>query len=178
MVLYGISLLYQNNQQLEQAKDFAERAFTLDAVAYPAKMQYERLQRLANIAEGLGDNVLARRYRQLSFRHRMAHSIYPGDPQYNDFAKPAAIVVDSLRQPGGRRALRCSYPSKTSIRYSPAPPASRGRTGLPAHRRSFQRSVQYDWRAPPERGDAESLFFAIRIDLIADTQYAKPAETY
>ncbi|MDI5432441.1 hypothetical protein MJM45_15415, partial [Salmonella enterica subsp. enterica serovar Kentucky] len=88
MVLYGISLLYQNNQQLEQAKDFAERAFTLDAVAYPAKMQYERLQRLANIAEGLGDNVLARRYRQLSFRHRMAHSIYPGDPQYNDFAKP------------------------------------------------------------------------------------------
>lgn len=23
-----------------------------------------------------------------------------------------AIVVDSLRQPGGRRALRCSYPSK------------------------------------------------------------------
>lgn len=88
MVLYGISLLYQNNQQLEQAKDFAERAFTLDAVAYPAKMQYERLQQLANIAEGLGDNVLARRYRQMSFRHRMAHSIYPGDPQYNDFAKP------------------------------------------------------------------------------------------
>ncbi len=88
MVLYGISLLYKNNQQLEQAKDFAERAFTLDAVAYPAKMQYERLQQLANIAEGLGDNVLARRYRQMSFRHRMAHSIYPGDPQYNDFAKP------------------------------------------------------------------------------------------
>ncbi len=99
MVLYGISLLYQNNQQLEQAKDFAERAFTLDAVAYPAKMQYERLQRLANIAEGLGDNVLARRYRQLSFRHRMAHSIYPGDPQYNDFAKLAAIVVDSCVSP-------------------------------------------------------------------------------
>ncbi|EHC78383.1 Putative periplasmic protein [Salmonella enterica subsp. enterica serovar Montevideo str. S5-403] len=88
MVLYGISLLYKNNQQLEQAKYFAERAFTLDAVAYPAKMQYERLQQLANIAEGLGDNVLARRYRQLSFRHRMAHSIYPSDPQYNDFAKP------------------------------------------------------------------------------------------
>ncbi len=61
MVLHGISLLYQNNQQLEQAKYFAERAFTLDAVAYPAKMQYERLQQLANIAEGLGDNVLARR---------------------------------------------------------------------------------------------------------------------
>ncbi len=41
-------------------------------------MQYERLQQLANIAEGLGDiNVLARRYRQMSFRHRMAHSIYP-----------------------------------------------------------------------------------------------------
>ncbi|EDS3837308.1 hypothetical protein LF302_000436 [Salmonella enterica] len=88
MVLYGISLLYKNNQQLEQAKDFAERAFALDAVAYPAKMQYERLQQLANIAEGLGDNVLARRYRQMSFRHRMAHSIYPGDPQYNDVAKP------------------------------------------------------------------------------------------
>ncbi len=88
MVLYGISLLYQSNQELEQAKDFAERAFTLDAVAYPAKMQYERLQQLANIAEGLGDNVLARRYRQMSFRHRMAHSIYPGDPQYNDVAKP------------------------------------------------------------------------------------------
>ncbi|CGA43156.1 Putative periplasmic protein [Salmonella enterica subsp. enterica serovar Typhi] len=88
MVLYGISLLYKNNQQLEQAKDFAERAFTLDAVAYPAKMQYERLQQLANIAEGLGDNAQARRYRQMSFRHRMAHSIYPGDPQYNDFAKP------------------------------------------------------------------------------------------
>lgn len=88
MVLYGISLLYQSNQELEQAKDFAERAFTLDAVAYPAKMQYERLQQLANIAEGLGDNVVARRYRQMSFRHRMAHSIYPGDPQYNDFAKP------------------------------------------------------------------------------------------
>lgn len=88
MVLYGISLLYKNNQQLEQAKDFAERAFTLDAVAYPAKMQYERLQQLANIAEGLGDNVLARRYRQMSFRHRMAHSIYPGDPQYNNVAKP------------------------------------------------------------------------------------------
>lgn len=67
MVLYGISLLYKNNQQLEQAKDFAERAFALDAVAYPAKMQYERLQQLANIAEGLGDNVLARRYRQMSF---------------------------------------------------------------------------------------------------------------
>ncbi|MCQ6977478.1 hypothetical protein NPY90_22455, partial [Salmonella enterica] len=73
---------------VQQAKDFAERAFTLDAVAYPAKMQYERLQQLANIAEGLGDNAQARRYRQMSFRHRMAHSIYPGDPQYNDFAKP------------------------------------------------------------------------------------------
>lgn len=82
------SYIYKNNQQLEQAKDFAERAFTLDAVAYPAKMQYERLQQLANIAEGLGDNAQARRYRQMSFRHRMAHSIYPGDPQYNDFAKP------------------------------------------------------------------------------------------
>ncbi|AXB19547.1 hypothetical protein DPF89_01903 [Salmonella enterica subsp. enterica serovar Napoli] len=86
MVLYGISLLYQSNQELEQAKDFAERAFTLDAVAYPAKMQYERLQQLANIAEGLGDNAQARRYRQMSFRHRMAHSLYPGDPQYNDVA--------------------------------------------------------------------------------------------
>lgn len=103
MVLYGISLLYQSNQELEQAKDFAERAFTLDAVAYPAKMQYERLQQLANIAEGLGDNVLARRYRQMSFRHRMAHSIYPGDPQYNDVAKRRRslwIVASARRSPG------------------------------------------------------------------------------
>lgn len=178
MVLYGISLLYQSNQELEQAKDFAERAFTLDAVAYPAKMQYERLQQLANIAEGLGDNVVARRYRQMSFRHRMAHSIYPGDPQYNDFAKRRRSLWIVCVSPAVAGHCDVLILRRTSTRYSPAPPASRGRTGLPAHRRSFQRSVQYDWRAPPERGDAESLFFAIRIDLIADTQYAKPAETY
>lgn len=96
----------------DQAKVFAERAYELNVAIGPERIQYEQLQQLADIAEGRGDNAQARRYRQMSFRYRMAHSIYPGDPQYNDFAKLAAIVVDSLRQPGGRRALRCSYPSK------------------------------------------------------------------
>ncbi len=37
MVLYGISLLYKNNQQFEQAKTFAERAFTLDTRSLSSK---------------------------------------------------------------------------------------------------------------------------------------------
>ncbi|EKT7566021.1 hypothetical protein A8N28_000857 [Salmonella enterica] len=88
MVLYGISLLYQDNQQLEKAKNFAERAYELNVAIGPERIQYEQLQQLADIAEGRGDNVQARRYRQMSFRYRTANTLYPGDPQYNDFAKP------------------------------------------------------------------------------------------
>ncbi|EAZ4876719.1 hypothetical protein CBX33_12010 [Salmonella enterica] len=88
MVLYGISLLYHDNQQLEQAKNFAERAYELNVAIGPERIQYEQLQQLADIAEGRGDNVQARRYRQMSFRYRTANTLYPGDPQYNDFAKP------------------------------------------------------------------------------------------
>lgn len=87
-VSYNLALFYQNNHQLDQAKVFAERAYELTVANDPERIQYEQLQQLADIAEGRGDNVLARRYRQMSFRHRMAHSLYPGDPQYNDFAKP------------------------------------------------------------------------------------------
>lgn len=88
MVLYGISLLYHDNQQLEQVRNFAERAYELNVAIGPERIQYKQLQQLADIAEGRGDNVQARRYRQMSFRYRTANTLYPGDPQYNDFAKP------------------------------------------------------------------------------------------
>ncbi|EDX9486000.1 hypothetical protein GQP67_003300 [Salmonella enterica] len=88
MVSYNLALLYQDIHQLDQAKVFAERAYELNVAIGPERIQYKQLQQLADIAEGRGDNAQARRYRQMSFRYRMAHSLYPGDPQYNDAAEP------------------------------------------------------------------------------------------
>lgn len=87
-VSYNLALFYQNNHQLDQAKVFAERAYELNVAIGPERIQYEQLQQLADIAEGRGDNVQARRYRQMSFRYRTANTLYPGDPQYNDAAEP------------------------------------------------------------------------------------------
>lgn len=87
-VSYNLALFYQDNHQLDQAKVFAERAYELNVAIGPERIQYEQLQQLADIAEGRGDNVQARRYRQMSFRYRTADTIYPGDPQYNDAAEP------------------------------------------------------------------------------------------
>lgn len=87
-VSYNLALFYQNNHQLDQAKVFAERAYELNVAIGPERIQYEQLQQLADIAEGRGDNVQARRYRQMSFRYRTANTLYPGEPQYNDAAEP------------------------------------------------------------------------------------------
>ncbi len=56
--------------------------------SHPAKMQYERLQQLAIIAEGLEITYWRGAIANVISPYRTAHSIYPGDPQYNDFAKP------------------------------------------------------------------------------------------
>lgn len=88
MVSYNLALLYQDTHQLDQAKVFAERAYELNVAIGPERIQYEQLQQLADIVEGRGDNAQARRYRQMSFRYRSADTLYPSDPQYNDFAKP------------------------------------------------------------------------------------------
>ncbi|EDW2794992.1 hypothetical protein H3N91_003129 [Salmonella enterica] len=87
-VAYNLALLYQDNHQLDQAKVFAERAYELNVAIGPERIQYKQLQQLADIAEGRGDNVQARRYRQMSFRYRTANTLYPGEPQYNDAAEP------------------------------------------------------------------------------------------
>ncbi|ECC9151272.1 hypothetical protein DSN25_06465 [Salmonella enterica subsp. salamae] len=87
-VSYNLALFYQDNHQLDQAKVFAERAYELNIAIGPERIQYEQLQQLADIAEGRGDNVQARRYRQMSFRYRTANTLYPGDPLYNNAAEP------------------------------------------------------------------------------------------
>lgn len=87
-VSYNLALFYQDNHQLDQAKVFAERAYELNVAIGPERIQYEQLQQLADIAEGRGDNVQARRYRQMSFRYRTANTLYPGDPLYNNAAEP------------------------------------------------------------------------------------------
>lgn len=87
-ILYNLALSYQDNHQLDQAKVFAERAYELTVAIGPKWIQYEQLQQLADIVEGRGDNLQARRYRQMSFRYRSANALYPGDPQYSDVIKP------------------------------------------------------------------------------------------
>ncbi len=113
------------------------------------------------LCEGLGDNDAALyRPNVISPSNGLDLS---GASQYNFAQTRRRSLWIVCVSPAVREALRCSYPSKSQYPLFTVPPASR-RKGRVFQRIAevFSGQCNMTGEAPPERGDAGGLFFAIR----------------